>query len=241
MEKLKTGGIEWLRSSVLEMIRDDGLTLGDKLPSEKEMSERFHVSRPTLREALKLLEQDSIIEAQQGKGRFVTAGAMLTIARPITKFESVSDMVRSHGYVAETSILGFSTISADAEVAAALGIAVDDPVMRVERLRHANGEPLVYSLDWIPVALFHDGQQGRMDWAGSIVEMLTEMDRRPIASTANISATMLPELVAKLHKLEQFGPALLIEETCFSDDGTRVIFAKDYHRGSAFSFSFVRK
>ena len=85
MEKLKTGGIEWLRSSVLEMIRDDGLTLGDKLPSEKEMSERFHVSRPTLREALKLLEQDSIIEAQQGKGHIRRLGVSDGGCHPISR------------------------------------------------------------------------------------------------------------------------------------------------------------
>jgi len=47
--------------------------------------------------------------------------------------------------------------------------------------------------------------------------------------------------VADLHGLQAFGPALLIEEICYAADGTRVIYAMDYHRGSAFSFSFVRK
>lgn len=241
MEKLKPSGIEWLRTSILAMIQEDALSLGDKLPSEKVMSERFHVSRPTLREALKLLERDSVIEAQQGKGRFVSAGAMLTIARPITKFESVSEMVRSHGYSAKTRILGFSTVPASEEVATALDLDPDSPVLRVERLRHASDEPLVYSVDWIPTHLFKNGEQREADWAGSIVTLMAEIDRRPVASTAHITATMLPDMPTKLHGLENFGPALLIEETCFAEDGTRVIFAKDYHRGSAFSFSFVRK
>lgn len=71
--------------------------------------------------------------------------------------------------------------------------------------------------------------------------LLAELDHSPVASTANVTATHLPEDVVKLYGLESFGPALLIEEVCFASDGARVIYAKDYHRGSAFSFSFVRK
>lgn len=241
METLKTSGIEHLRTGILDMIRDDGLSLGDKLPTEKAMAERFNVSRPTLREALKLLEREAVINAQQGKGRFVAAGAMLSIARPITKFEGVSEMMRSHGYSAETSILGFSILPADAEVAAALDLKVDAPVLRVERLRHAGGEALVYSINWIPRDIFSDDEHGQANWAGSIVRLLADIDRQPVASTASVTATALPETVIRLHSLEDFGPALLIEEVCFSADGTRVTYAKDYHRGPAFSFSFVRK
>ncbi|EAV41763.1 GntR family transcriptional regulator [Roseibium aggregatum] len=241
MEKPKNGGIENLRMAVLDMIQSEGLALGDKLPTEKAMAERFQVSRPTLREALKLLERDAVIEAQQGKGRFIAAGAALSIARPITKFESVSDMVRSHGYNAQTTVLGFSTLPADEEIAVALSLETGSPVLRVERLRHAKGEPLVYSVDWIPQKLFGNGVHGEADWAGSIVDLLADIDKRPVASTATVKSVMLPDMVVRMHNLETFGSALLIEEICYSADGSRVIFAQDYHRGSAFSFSFVRK
>lgn len=238
-EKARESHVERLRTGILDLIRDRNLTFGDKLPTEKELSEQFQVSRPTLREALKLLEQEAVIDAHQGKGRFVAAGALLSIARPITKFESVSQMVASHGYRPQTQLLGFATVPADAETASRLGVPIGSALIRIERLRSNDGEPLIYSLDWIPKALFPSG--ATPDWSGSIVEILTEIDRAPVASTANVRATTLPEEVITLHGLQDFGPALLIEEICYAADGTRVIHAMDYHRGSAFSFSFVRK
>lgn len=241
MEKPRESGIERLRSGVLEMIREMDLTPGDRLPTEKEMVERFQVSRPTLREALKLLEQEAVIDVHQGKGRFLAAGAFLSIARPITKFESVSQMVASHGYAAQTQLLGFATVPASPEIAVKLAIPEGTPLLRVERLRRSNGQPLVYSLDWMPKSLFGAAFESVPDWSGSIVSLLAEIDRTPIASTANVKATLLPQEPMELHGLQAFGPALLIEEVCYAADGTRVIYAMDYHRGSAFSFSFVRK
>lgn len=239
MERPKENGIDRLRTGVLEMIRELELSPGDKLPTEKAMTERFSVSRPTLREALKLLEQEAVIDVHQGKGRFLAAGAALSIARPITKFESVSEMVRSHGYRAQTQLLSFATIPAPADIAEKLGLREGAALLKVERLRSSSGNALIYSIDWVPKAL--TAMVKNADWNGSLVEMLARIERAPVASTASVSAVMLPSETARLHGLEDFGPALLIEEVCFASDGTRVIFAKDYHRGSAFSFSFVRK
>lgn len=241
MEKPRESGIERLRAALLEMIQELNLSLGDKLPTEKEMAERFHVSRPTLREALKLLEQEAVIDVHQGKGRFLAAGACLSIARPITKFESVSQMVASHGHTAQTRVLGFATLPASPEIAAKLGLAEGAALLRIERLRSSGGQPLIYSIDWLPRALLGPEAEGDPDWSGSIVALLARLGRSPVASTANVKATTLPPEVAAVHGLEAFGPALLIEEICYAADGTRVIYAMDYHRGSAFSFSFVRK
>lgn len=238
MDKSRESGVDRLRSGILDMIRDLGLSFGDRLPTEKEMAERFQVSRPTLREALKLLEQEAVIEAQQGRGRFLSAGALLAIARPITKFESVSAMVASHGYTATTRLLGFAAVPATAEIAARLALPEGAPLIRVERLRTSGGQALVYSVDWLPRDLLEGTAP---DWSGSIVALLEGMGRPPVASTAQVKAVLLPPEVAALHGLENFGPALLIEEVCYAADGTRVIYAMDYHRGSAFTFSFVRK
>lgn len=241
MEKPRESNVERLRTGILEMIEELGLGFGDRLPTEKEMVERFQISRPTLREALKLLEQEAVIDSHQGKGRFLAAGALLSIARPITKFESVSQMVSSHGYTAETRLLGFSAVPADPVTAERLAVAEGTPLVRVERLRSSGGQPLVYSVDWLPRALLGDELDGMPDWSGSLVALLDRVGRRPVASTANVRAVLLPDEVSGLHGLEEFGPALLIEEVCYAACGTRVIYAMDYHRGSAFSFSFVRK
>ncbi len=58
-------------TKVKKIIKDKRLKPGDKLPSEAEIGEMFGVSRPTVREAMKILKAEQIIEIQRGKGTFV--------------------------------------------------------------------------------------------------------------------------------------------------------------------------
>lgn len=240
MKQSKESGIHRIRNGVLDLIRDEKLQFGDKLPTEEKLCALFEVSRPTLREALKLLEDEAIIHAQHGRGRFVSAGASLSIARPITKFESASTMVRSHGYESSTEVLGFSIVAAEPDLAKDLRRRPGDRLVRVERLRRTKAEPLIYSVDYIPRDLLPE-TLNPAEWSGSIVELLAGLGHEPIASTATVSAVTLPPDLAGLHALQDFGPALLIRETCFSARGEAVLLAMDYHRGSAFKFSFLRK
>ncbi|PLU83907.1 GntR family transcriptional regulator, partial [Sinorhizobium medicae] len=87
-----------LRDRIADLIRDEGLVPGDKLPTEAQLTDRFKISRPALREALKLLEQDGAIYVEHGRGRFVSAISAVHVDRPITVFESVTDMTRHYGY-----------------------------------------------------------------------------------------------------------------------------------------------
>lgn len=232
--------VSQLREGILEVIAERGLKAGDKLPSEEQMTEAFRVSRPALREALKLLEQDGVIRVEHGKGRFLTATSALRVDRPITCFESVTAMIAGFGYRPETRVLSVAKVCPDEEVAAALQCPRDAKVLRVERLRVEKGKPLVYSVDWLPESVAPAGSTPLV-WTGSIVELLDGAGFAPVMSTAAASAVMLPSPAVAAHGLDTFGPAFLISETCFAEDGVPVLFARVYHRGDAFSFSFVRR
>ncbi|MCL6442757.1 MAG: GntR family transcriptional regulator [Alicyclobacillus sp.] len=60
---------------ILDQIRNGVLNKGDRVPSEKELAEQFHVSRITSKKALELLAQENIIERVQGRGSFVSQDA----------------------------------------------------------------------------------------------------------------------------------------------------------------------
>ncbi|XTP53627.1 GntR family transcriptional regulator [Niallia sp. Krafla_26] len=53
------------------IIEDNGLTPGDRLPSERELSERLHVGRSSVREALRALELLGLIETRRGEGTYI--------------------------------------------------------------------------------------------------------------------------------------------------------------------------
>lgn len=229
-----------LRDRIADLIRDEGLRPGDRLPTEAQLTQRFKISRPALREALKLLEQDVVINVEHGRGRFVSALTAVQVDRPITVFESVTDMVRHYGYSTVNKVVSISEETPDTRVAESLRLAPGDRVIRIERIRLHQDEPILYCIDYMPRSLIA-GRLYDIDWSGSLMQLMEEYGNRPRMSAASVSAVLLPVEVVDRHGLKDFGPALLITETCFNAAGAPVNYALDYHRGSHFSFSMVRK
>nr|WP_298094067.1 GntR family transcriptional regulator [uncultured Shinella sp.] len=229
-----------LRDRVADLIKDEGLQPGDKLPTEAQLTQRFKISRPALREALKLLEQDDVIYVEHGRGRFVSALSAVQVDRPITVFESVTDMAQHYGYRPVNKVLSISEEAPDKHVAESLRLASTDRVIRIERLRLHGDEPILYCIDYVPRSVI-PGRLYDIEWSGSLMKILEEHANRPRMSAASVSAVMLPDDVVERHGLRDFGPALLITETCFNVAGIPVNYAVDYHRGSHFSFSLTRK
>ncbi|MDH2406634.1 GntR family transcriptional regulator [Bradyrhizobium sp. SSUT18] len=229
-----------LRDAISAMIEERKLQPGDQLPTESELTQAFRISRPALREALKLLEQDGTIYVKHGKGRFVSAMGTLQVERPITCFESVTDMVRRFGYKPTNKVLSVLEQDPSEEVQAALRLNARARVIRLERLRMHGKEVLVYCVDYIPRPIIPD-HVSDIDWSGSVLNLLERYRQRPSMSTASASAVLLPQKVSDRNNLSDFGPAFLVTEVAYTRIGTPVLFSKDYHRGSRFTFSFVRK
>ncbi len=229
-----------LRDRIADLIRDEGLGPGDKLPTEAQLTARFKISRPALREALKLLEQDGVITVEHGRGRFISAMSAVHVDRPITVFESVTDMARQYGYQPKNKVLSIAEEAPDEIIARQLHLQPGERVIRIERLRLEGDTPIMYCLDYVPRSLI-PARLYDIDWSGSLLALLDEHKQRPRMSAASVKAVMLPDEVVARNDLRDFGPALLITETCFSAAGLPVIYAIDYHRGSHFTFSLVRK
>lgn len=229
-----------LLAQLRELIVADGLQPGDQLPPEPALSTRFGVSRTKVREALKLLEQDGLVHAVQGRGRFVSPLGSLRVERPVTIYESITELLADRGYEVSTVVLDVREDGADERVADALGLAVGAPIIRLTRLRLADDEPLVLSVN----AIVRDRLPGPVayrDWSGSLTAALEAHGSRIVSSAARITATDLPHEHAERFDLARFDPWLLVEESCITESGQRVMHALDYHRGSEMGFNVLRR
>lgn len=122
----------------------------DRLPSERELSQQFDVSRMTVRQALLDLARDGVIYARVGKGTFVAAPKFDQQLRTLTSF---SQEVRSRGGQSASRVLEAREMAASVEVAAALQVAVGSPVWMLSRLRMADGVPMAIETTNLPLAL----------------------------------------------------------------------------------------
>jgi GntR family transcriptional regulator len=238
--RIRRAGARQLYDEIVRLIAQSDLKPGDQIPTEAEFKERLGGARPTIREALKLLEQEGVIRAEHGRGRFLTPAGSIRIDRPITAFESITDMANHFGYTLTNKVLSVSEEHPTPKVAATLNLAAGETVIRLERLRLSGREPVIYCLDHVRRDAIAD-RVFDVDWSGSLLDTLGRYGSRPSMSHARVHATMLPEDVAARHDLRDFGPALVIEETAHKNSGPPVIYALDYHRGDRFAFSFLRK
>jgi GntR family transcriptional regulator len=226
-----------VHAQIIDLI-NDGMQPGDQLPTEPELAATFSVSRATVREALKLLEQDGVVHAMQGRGRFVSPLGALNVERPITRYESITEMLESLGYTVTNSVLAVEETPATERVAEALDIAVGEPVIKLVRLRLDGDEPLVFSVNMI-VRSALPGPLAYRDWSASLTAALEAHGHQIDTAAARISAENLPAQYER-YGLEA-GPWLLVEETCVTREGQRVLFSLDYHRGEKIAFNVLRR
>jgi GntR family transcriptional regulator len=231
-----------MRDQIVQLVNDGHLRAGDRLPTEADLASTYSVSRGTVREALKLLEQDGLVDVFHGKGRFVSALQGLGVVRPITRFESVTEMLAARGVSATTTVLDARIVRAQKEEAEQLGVEPGHEVVELRRARSVGDEPIVLSRNIFSTDLLHGDEPEPSQFAGSLHEWLKARSREPISSAAHLSAVHLgsdfrddvsPELRAV--------PWLLISECGIDQAGAVVLLSKDYHRGDMFGFEVLRR
>lgn len=127
-------------------------TPGDLLPSERELSERYGLSRTTVRLALQELERQRLVVRQHGRGTFVADRSAKTT--DLMKGYSFTDQMRELGREPETTILDFDEIEADKNLSEVMGVRMGDKLYMLRRLRSADGMPMMVERTFLPVRKF---------------------------------------------------------------------------------------
>jgi GntR family transcriptional regulator len=226
-----------VRDGVRRFIQEQRLGPGDRLPTEEELVGRFEVSRATLREALRLLEQDGVLAVRHGNGRYISA--LPTVERPITRLEGMTELLQSMGYRISDRVLRLSVEAPSEEEARALRLPPEAEVVRLERVRMQDAEPLTYSLVAMPRVLFA-GPLDNYDWSSPLHQILDALGHQAVAANTQIRAATLPRQVAKASGLPAAVPYLLLVQTVVSRAGVFLMYAHDYMRGDHFSYGVRR-
>jgi GntR family transcriptional regulator len=220
-----------------EAIADGRFQRGEQLPSEEQLSASYRVGRTTVREALKELESEGAVQVRRGRGRFVSSAP--PVFRPITRLESVTEMLAAQGYTVANRVLSVETREPTGDERDQLGLGGDASVVQLERLRLAEDEPLIYSVDVLPAELVPDSLA--QAWGESLFVHLEQADLTPASSVSIFRASHLPEDVQDVTGLDPFLPWLLMVQVHLAADGTPVLYSHDYYRGDRFSFEVLRR
>lgn len=139
-----------LRKRILEGAYPRNSLLG----SERDLAAEFGVARVTVRSALQALAREGLVRRESRRGTIVTwSPAAAGRGTSMDAFESLFDSVLGLAHRTRVRVLDFETARAPADVASALGIGEDEPVMRIVRVRLHGADPISYSTAFVPARL----------------------------------------------------------------------------------------
>ena len=135
-----------LESHLRESIRSGALRPGDPIPPESHLSQKFGVSRTTVRQALSRLVYEGLITRQRGRGSFVTEPRL----EHTKMFLSFEEEMRARGAKTSIKLLEMRTEPAHGKVAEALRLPKGASVVVLERLRLVDGRVVGYEIRFLP-------------------------------------------------------------------------------------------
>lgn len=195
---------EQVRARLLEMI--SGLSRGDRLPPERELSAEFGVSRMTLRQAISSLAESGYVSRVQGAGTFV-ADPTISKSTELTGFSE--DMI-ARGFQPSSSLLRIERRSAGATTGHDLVLSPADEVYRIERVRMADGVPMCIETIDLPAHLVPDLELEPLE--RSLYAILGERYGIRLAEADQIiTATVVDDEQAQLLRVPVHSPALVVK------------------------------
>jgi GntR family transcriptional regulator len=159
--------------SIAERIRSGDLPPGAKVPSEPTLAAQLGVSRATIREAIRLLVGEGLVQTRRGLGTFVSYEPHLwPVDTGLEELISMTDLIERAGYKASTKLLECGQVDPPPEVIEALPVEKGEQVQVLRRIRLANQIPIAYCLDYFRQHLFEAGDPLGIDGANSLLALL---------------------------------------------------------------------
>ncbi|MCE5265550.1 MAG: GntR family transcriptional regulator [Deltaproteobacteria bacterium] len=229
-----------VKDEIVDSISRRELKPGDKLPSEYELAKKFGVSRMTLRESLRALEEEGLLARRQGVGTFVKARSH-RIKSILDINYGVSEMITNMGFRPGTQEHKVEDVRADVHLAKTLNIAESAKVITIERVRTADGIPVVYSLDMIPDSILPDTEDiKKLD--GSVYDYLEQKCHVILSSSmARLFPTKAIRKLADKLNIKIGSPLFLLEQTDTDQAGMPVVFSREYFVSDYFDFVIYRR
>lgn len=202
---------------------------GDILPSENELSDKYKISRMTVKQALDSLASEGIVKRIKGKGTFVAEKKIEKNIHGLTGFSE--DMIL-RGMKPSSEVIQNCQISAPQNVSEILS---ENKVNFVKRVRSADSSPIGIEESYIPVSVIESISNEVLE--ESIYNYLENvLDKKISYAKQSLEASIASADVAKLLGIKSGAPTLILNRTSFLEDGKPFEFTKTTFRGDRYKY-----
>lgn len=229
---------EKIAFDIKEDILSEKYKPNEQLPFEKELCEKYNVSKMTVKKALDLLVNDGLIIKRRGSGTFVKDITEKEIQRIIEKKQFSGLTTTSIGHKVTSKVLEFKIINATKEIADILKIEEDEFIYFVHRVRYVDDKAVVIEKTYIPLNLIPGMKLA--DVKKSIYGYIKDKLGLNIQSAhSTVRAMKSDELDRKYLNLEKDEPILEVERVEYLDNGKVFEYSFSRHRYDKFEFKSI--
>ncbi|MFC4652681.1 GntR family transcriptional regulator [Lactococcus nasutitermitis] len=209
--------------------------IGQRLPSERDLAERFGVSRMTARQAITALVEEGILDRRVGSGTYVASRRVREKMRGTTSF---TDIIKAQGKEPSSEVLSYTrTLPNDVECEK-LNISKNDFIIRMERIRYADKVPICFEVASIPYELVKSFDKKSI--TSNFFKTLEESGYEISRSEQIVSAKKVSTEVADYLKIRVGSAILGVTQVSYFSDETAFEYVLSQYVGDRFEFYLER-
>jgi GntR family transcriptional regulator len=224
-----------LKNALIAQIESGHWQPGDQLPSEPELCQHFGVSRTVVRQSLKEMAYEGMVLREKGKGTFVAEPKISSTSLVHSLVGFHQDMTE-RGLKMADKILEQSILPASQKVAANLQLEDLSPVIKINRLRYVEDEPVVLVASFLPYESCRKLVSADLTEESLYAYLEKEYDLRIVRGRRLIDAVGANEQQSNLLEIELGSPLIRIESISYLDDGTPIEYFHALFRGDRSRF-----
>lgn len=223
-----------------KQLRAGDISPGTKLPSETELARTMGVSRPTLREATRILAQEGLLSIRHGVGTFV-ASRTPHLTNALDAMQSLTASIRAAGGEPRVRGLKIDQVAAPREVADVLGLRPRAEVIRIRRIRLMDDRPLGIALEYLAPAPPVDLATMHAFDGSSLYGFLSQrLGLNLLRSEVAVTAVSANAGQARDLAVKSGAPLLLMREIHFGPGDRRVLFSINAQNSAVVDLTIVR-
>ncbi|MED4267846.1 GntR family transcriptional regulator [Priestia megaterium] len=221
-----------LKESLRSSIVSGNLKSGDKIPTELELSEKYNISRVTVRKAIIELVEEGYLIKKQGKGTFVNTRK---IERKIVHFLSFSAACEANGVKASSKVIKKEIVPPQPRDRELLQLEDEDLLIHIQRVRYADERPLMVENNYFSYKKYSFLLEEKMD--RSLYKLLREKYNIDPNNPGETSLEIVRALDDEAKLLEVAnGEPLFFMKTLIYNNQSPVHIGKQYILGEGYKF-----
>lgn len=208
-------------------------TVGTAIPSERELTEMFDVSRMTVRQSVMNLVTEGLLYREKGRGTFVAAPKM---EQPLSGLTSFTEDMLSRGMEPGTKLISLKKVVAEDDIAKALQLIEGEQVFAVKRIRYADHKPMAIERSYLPVKIVPELDLNTVE--GSLYSFIEQQKELSIShALQSMEATLVNKEDAEFLQISVPAAVIVIERVSYLTDEIPFEIVRSTYRADRYKFT----